>query len=340
MKILILRFSSIGDIVLTTPVIEATHKTIQEARIHYLTKKQFVPLLASNQNIEKIYSFERSTKEILPVLQAENYDVIIDLHNNIRTYRLKKKIKTKNYTFNKLNVQKWLLVNFKYQKMPDLHVVDRYFGAVKSLGVVNDGGKCRIIIDEADKINTVERWNIAPKSYLAVAIGAQFATKIMPTNRLIEILQKINYPIILLGGKNDIDRGKEIFTALQAHTHPIINAVGNHSLMQSASIVQQSKTILTHDTGLMHIASAFGIQIVSIWGNTVPQLGMYPYYPQNKEQYSIHQVENLSCRPCSKIGFKNCPKKHFNCMNLQNIEAIQQDINQRMLKVESNLISC
>jgi ADP-heptose:LPS heptosyltransferase len=76
----------------------------------------------------------------------------------------------------------------------------------------------------------------------------------------------------------------------------------------------------------MHIAACFNVSIVSVWGNTIPALGMYPYYPNHSEKYSMHQVEGLSCRPCSKIGFQTCPKKHFNCMHLQNTVAIAEDL--------------
>jgi ADP-heptose:LPS heptosyltransferase len=123
----------------------------------------------------------------------------------------------------------------------------------------------------------------------------------------------------------DNETAEKIIKALP--NQQIVNACGKFSLQQSASIVKQAAVLLTHDTGLMHIASAFQIPIVSVWGNTVPALGMYPYYPQNEKGFSIHEVSNLKCRPCSKIGFKTCPKKHFNCMNLQDAKAIADDVN-------------
>lgn len=330
MKILIVRFSSIGDIVLTTPVVRAIHEQLPAIEIHYITKKSFASLLAENPHISKLYTIEKSVSEIIDQLKAEKYDCVIDLHKNIRTLRLKQSLGAKSYAFDKLNFQKWLLVNFKLNKLPEIHIVDRYFGAVKAIGVKNDHKKCELTFNSSHVVNTKEAFDFDPKSYLAVAVGAQFATKTMPEEVLASILSSINHPIVLLGGPTDVERGKALEQTLKHHAYPVVNAIAAFSLLQSASIVAQAKTILTHDTGLMHIATAFEVPIVSVWGNTVPELGMYPYYPNNKELYSIHEVKNLSCRPCSKIGYKSCPKKHFNCMTLQNTDAIILDLTERM----------
>lgn len=330
MKILIVRFSSIGDIVLTTPIVKAVKEQLQHVEIHYLTKKSFASLLHDNPAISKIYTIEKSINEITNQLKVEKYDYIIDLHKNIRTLRLKIKLGVPNFSFDKLNIHKWLLVNFKINRMPHLHIVDRYFGAVEKLGVKNDGSHCNVMLNSKDVVDVKSTLNVTPKDYLAVAIGAQFATKTMPIELMTKILNPIDKPIVLLGGKTDCERGETLTKQLQTAGCTVINAVNQFSLMQSASIVAQAKAILTHDTGLMHIATAFDIPIISVWGNTVPDLGMYPYYPNNKELYAIHEVNNLACRPCSKIGFKACPKKHFNCMNLQDAQAITNDIRNRL----------
>lgn len=330
MKVLIVRFSSIGDIVLTTPIISAIHDQLSTVEIHFITKKSFASLLSENQKIKKLYTIQKSISEVLDDLKSEKYDLVIDLHKNIRTLRLKQSLGVKSYSFNKLNFQKWLLVNLKLNRMPNIHIVDRYFDAVKPLGIINKLNNCELIFNSSHTINIEKELNLSPKKYLAVAVGAQFATKTMPEKMIISILSKIDYPIILLGGPTDEKRGESLFEALKNEDKEIINAINKFSLLQSASIVAQAKTILTHDTGLMHIATTFNVPIVSIWGNTVPELGMYPYYPKNHEMYSIHEVKNLNCRPCSKIGYKECPKKHFNCMTLQNTDLIISDINNRI----------
>lgn len=329
MKILIVRFSSIGDIVLTTPVVRAVKQQLNTTEIHFITKKSFASLLAKNPHISKLYTIEKSVTEVLDELKAEKYDVVIDLHKNIRTLRLKQALGVKSYAFDKLNFQKWLLVNFKVDKLPNVHIVERYFEAVKEIGVVNDGKNCELFFDESAKVDTLKSFDLQPKSFVAVAVGAQFATKVMPEKLLIEVLKKVEHPIVLLGGPTDVERSRAIENGLQQHSQKVINAVNQFSLAQSASIVAQSQVLLTHDTGLMHIATCYNTPIVSVWGNTVPAFGMYPYYPSNPELLSIHEVLNLNCRPCSKIGYESCPKKHFNCMNLQDVAGIAQAVNQR-----------
>ena len=326
MKILLVRFSSIGDIVLTSPVIRCLKAQLNEVELHFLTKDKFQSILDTNPNLSKIYTIQKSYKEILPELKTENYDVIIDLHHNIRTLGLKLKLGVRNYSFPKMNVKKWVLVNFKINRMPKLHIVERYFLAVKHLGVKNDKLPCDFFLNPEDQVDIKALFGF--QDYIAFAIGAQFATKRMNLKKIIELIDTIDKPVILLGDQNDVTIANKICAHFP--TKQLEQACGKFSIRQSASILKQAKVILTHDTGLMHIASAFQKPIVSIWGNTVPSLGMYPYFPQQKDQFSIHEVENLSCRPCSKIGFKTCPKKHFKCMEEQNVSLISEDLKKRL----------
>ncbi len=128
--------------------------------------------------------------------------------------------------------------------------------------------------------------------------------------------------MILLGGKEDFEKGEQIQSAVGSRQSAILNACGKYNLNQSASLVKQAKKIITHDTGLMHIAAAFKKEIISVWGNTIPEFGMYPYYGKSQVLSLKSQVPNLSCRPCSKLGFSECPKKHFKCMNEINEKEI------------------
>lgn len=330
MKILFIRFSSIGDIVLTTPVVKATKRCFPQSEIHYLTKETYAQLLLNNSCITKVYQINQSVSEIKSQLKVEHYNVVIDLHKNIRTLRVKQFLKVKSYTFDKLNFNKWLLVNFKLDNMPKKHIVDRYFEAVANIGVSNLNEKCDLLLKREEVVDTFADFNLQAKSYLAVSMGAQFNTKVMPDNLMIDVLSKVNYPFVLLGGVKDVEKSERIEKILNNLGANVVNKVNAYNLMQSSSIVAQSKVLLCHDTGLMHIATAFDVPIVSVWGNTVPELGMYPFYPNNPSLYSIHEVKDLNCRPCSKIGFESCPKKHFNCMSLQDVDKIITDVNRRM----------
>lgn len=321
-KVLVIRFSSIGDIVLTSPVIRCLKAQLKGVELHVLTKKNYMSIYSANPNIDQLHLLGKNANLTIKQLKAEKFDYIIDLHKNLRTNKIKLLLKQKSYTFPKLNVQKWVKVNFKLNYLSENHIVDRYFEAVKPLGVKNDNQGLDYFIPKEEEINLEKKFKT--NKITAVAIGAKFATKSLPKEKFIEILSGISGTIVLLGGKEDFSLGAEIQNELA--DQKIINVCGELSLHKSASVVKQASVLLTHDTGMMHIASAFETPIVSIWGNTVPEFGMYPYRPQSKDSFTIHQVEGLSCRPCSKIGFQKCPKKHFNCMMKQDAKEIQDAI--------------
>ena len=304
LKILVVRFSSIGDIVLTTPVVRMLKKQLN-AQVHYLTKSSYVCLLKDNPYIDSVYQIENSINEIISDLKKENYDYVIDLHNNLRTQILKIRLAVPAKSFNKLNFEKFLITNFKLNRMPNTHIVDRYLETVKSIGVKNDNQGLDFFLSDNDKIDV----SIFPLDYIIFAIGGQHATKILPTEKIISIIKKINKPVLLVGGSEDFERGEVIIT----NTDKVVNTCGEYSILESASLVQQAKMIITHDTGMMHIAAAFKQKIYSVWGSTVPEFGMYPYL--ESEQSKRIEVKNLNCRPCSKIGYEKCPKGHFKCMN-------------------------
>jgi len=322
-KVLIVRFSSIGDIILTTPIVRAAKKQMADAEVHYLTKNNFTFLLEDNPYIDKIYSIEKDVSELKSELKAEQYDFVIDLHKNLRTKKLRLilGLGVETFSFSKLNIQKWLYTSFKINVMPNIHIVDRYFKAVESLGVTKDNLGLDFFIPKIDEVD-IDTFYI-PEQFIVYVVGGQFATKRLPTNKIIELLRKTEHTIVLLGGVTDLSVAKEVTIAC----NNVINLCGDLNFNQSASVLKQCNKVITHDTGLMHVAAAFNKQIITIWGNTTPDLGMYPYSPNNSKNYSIHQVENLKCRPCSKIGYNSCPKKHFNCMNQQNLDEIISQIN-------------
>ncbi len=311
-KVLIIRFSSIGDIVLTSPVIRCLKTQVKHIEIHFLTKKSFLSALNENPYLDKIHCLENSTKELIEDLKKENYDFIIDLHNNIRTKSVKIKLGKPAFSFKKLNIEKWLLVNLKINKMPEIHIVDRYLETIAPFGAVNDNKGLDYFIAKTDELEPKSLPPSHQNEYIAFVIGGQHATKRLPLEKIISICHKIEIPIILLGGKEDLAMAEKI--EAECGTEKIYNACDKYSLNQSAGIVKQAKKVITHDTGLMHIAAAFKKDILSVWGNTVPAFGMYPYLAG--ENSKITEVKNLSCRPCSKIGYDKCPKGHFKCMNL------------------------
>ncbi|MDB5269980.1 MAG: glycosyl transferase [Hymenobacter sp.] len=323
MKILVLRFSSIGDIVLTTPVVRALAQQVPGAEVHFATKPGYRSLLEPNPYITKIHCLTGSLGELVEALKAERFDYIIDLHNNLRTRLIKLRLGVKSSSFDKLNWQKWLLVNFKIDKLPRVHIVERYLAAAAPLGVKDDGRGLDYFIPAGQEVDLATLPASFQRGYVAVAIGAQHATKRLPLEKLVELCQKLTpRPIMLLGGPEDAAVAEAVVGAVSQHSpigpftqSPIANGCGRYSLHQSASLLRQADFVVSHDTGLMHIAAAFGKEIFSVWGNTVPAFGMYPY----RTEFKVLEVQGLSCRPCSKIGFAKCPQGHFKCMREQTL---------------------
>jgi heptosyltransferase-2 len=332
MKFLIIRFSSIGDIVLTTPVVRCLKIQLRDVKIHYLIKPQFRTVIEHNPYINKIHVLQDDWKKMIEELQEEKFDYIIDLHHNLRTLRVKKALGVPAYSFNKLNFEKFIFVKLKWNVMPELHIIDRYLRTVEPFGVFNDGDGMDYFVGPNDVVQQKDIPTSHHAGYISIVIGASFYTKKLPVNKLQELCTQIKHPIILLGGKQESIEGEEI-----SRIDPIkvYNACGKFSLNESVDLVRQSKLVISHDTGLMHIAAALKRPVIAIWGSTTPSFGMAPYYGKNylnkrSNPYENVQVLKLWCRPCTKIGRNECPQGHFKCMKNISIKEIVQAVNKRL----------
>ena len=310
-KILVIRFSSIGDIVLTSPVIRCLAAQLPGTEVHVLTRKANEGLFKTNPSVKKTFVYDKKLSEVIDLLRNENYDHIVDLHKNIRSFRVRFALRKPAGSFPKLNIQKYLLVRFKIKLMPEIHIVDRYFEAVKPLGVMNDGKGLDYFYSSPNQLNAGKLISGLQNGYYAIVIGGKHTTKIFPAEKVIEVCRLLDKPVVLLGGKEDESRGKMIADSLKTN---VFDVCGKLSLDESAEVLKHASAVLTNDTGLMHIAAAMHKPIVSVWGNTVPELGMYPYLPGEPQKSVIIENKEISCRPCSKIGFDACPKGHFDCM--------------------------
>ena len=326
-KYLIIRFSSIGDIVLTSPIIRCLKQQSKDVELHYLTKESHLSIIKDNPYIDKIHTIKKSVMPIIPELKEEKFDFIVDLHNSIRSTSTVLQLVRPFNSLKKLNIRKELYVATKINLMPHQHIVDRYFKVVESIGITNDGKGLDYFISPDEEIKMENLPETHRNGYIAFVIGGKHATKRLPDNKVISLCTKINKPIILLGGSENRESGELIKSMVGDN---IFNSCGLYSLNQSASIVKQAKQVIANDTGLMHISAAFNKPVISIWGNTVPAFGMSPYFPKGSENNSkIIEIKELHCRPCSKLGFEKCPKEHFKCMNLidekEVVSSIQWD---------------
>ena len=257
----------------------------------------------------------------------EEYDYIIDLHHNTKTLRVKNALKKKSFSFYKLNIQKYFYTAFKINMLPDVHIVDRYLKTVASFGVKNDGAGLDYFIAEQEKIKRQDIPASHTAGYIACVIGAAHGTKRWPIHKWKEFCTKMNHPIILLGGSEDRVNGDEIAAV---DTIKVYNACGKFKLNESADLVRNAKLVISNDTGLMHIAAAFKRPVISLWGNTVPAFGMYPYYGDAPVSDVIMQTNKLFCRPCSKIGYNKCPLGHFKCMEKIEVDEVVNKVRLRL----------
>jgi len=322
MKVLVIRFSSIGDIVLTTPVVRCLKKQLPNVQVHYLTKKSFRGLLETNPYVDKVHVLEDDINLVIEELKPEGFDCIIDLHHNLRTLRIKRALKkVEAISFNKLNFKKWLFTALKINRLPKVHIVDRYLATLQKFGVVNDNEGLDYFIPEKDVVPYTDIPASHHAGFIGIVIGAALNTKKLPIEKLKLLCANIQHPVILLGGPEDKRDGELI---AEVDKVKVYNACGKFNLNESADLVRKSKFVITHDTGLMHIAAALHKRVISVWGNTVPAFGMTAYYAKYDVKSAIYEVKGLGCRPCSKIGYNKCPLGHFKCMEQQDVDAMVQ----------------
>ncbi|MFN0203815.1 MAG: glycosyltransferase family 9 protein [Bacteroidia bacterium] len=311
-KILIIRFSSIGDIVLTTPVIRSIKKALPQCEIHYVTKIAFRDLLVPNPYVSKIHTLEKGDFwQLIKTLRAEKFDYVLDLHHNLRTFWFKTLLQVPSSSYNKKNLEKFAMV-FLGQKQQNLgHTVTRYGETLTGLGISLDKEGLDYFLPkglaEEVTLNAEKEGFTHLSEAIAVVLGAKFMTKKWLPEYFVSLLNQLQKPVVLIGGKEDISEAQFIANQL---TIPFYNAVGKTNLLASAALIQQANCVIAHDTGFMHISAALQKKIFVIWGSTAPVLGFTPY---QTEYYNL-EVKDLACRPCTKMGRNACPKGHFNCM--------------------------
>ena len=307
LKILVVRYSSIGDIGLTTPVLRILKNQLN-AEVHYLTKKEYSSILKNNPNINKLYSIENSILELRQHLQKEKYDYVIDLHNNLRSSLLiSLGFTVKRYV--KSNFKKFLFRNFGINLLKNKHVVDRYLDTISFLNVKNDGKGLEYYIDDQVSLD----FDLNQK-YIAWAIGGSQIQKQISANQITKISERLNFPIVLIGSEEEKSTGDLIEENCKELV--IKNFCGVLDLDQSALIVKHSFCLFSNDTGMMHIGAALNKKIVSFWGCTKPDMGFYPYVNEEK---SLLIVSPNSKRQCSKHG-DSCRYSKDGCIKLIEID--------------------
>lgn len=302
LRILVIRFSSLGDIVLTIPLLEALRAKYPDATIDFLTKAEYAPFIEKLGIVSAVHGLDTKTRRISEhlhrELRAKHYDHVLDLHNNIRSNKLRKDLAPSVHVVNKRTLKRWLLVKFKMNQLrsePD--IVGRYFEVAESLGIA-DTGKGAHIATRIQRAGTI-----------AFAPGAKHWNKRWPAENYIQLgqeLAKRGYKIVIFGSKEETALGDEIAAAIPN----AVNKCGTHALHELPEALAACALFIGNDSGLMHIAAATGIPTTAIFGPTVREFGFMP----RNENVTILEVQGLDCRPCTTIGLDHCPKGHFRCM--------------------------
>ncbi len=301
---------------MTSPVIRML-KQQTHATIHFLTKRRWLPLLQDNPHIDQLHILESS---IVDELKKEQFDHIVDLHKNLRTFILRFQLKSEYLSFRKLTLQKWLYLFTGIDFLKGSHVVDRYIEGISSLNIQNDGKGLEIYTDTYYKLPI----DAKHRKTITICMGGTYISKRVPFPLILPILADSVFRIILLGG-NDLPHHPNL-------PHDVLNLIGKTSLRESISIIRQSDLIISGDTGMMHIAAALKKPLIVVWGSTSPIFGMYPYFGalSNMSYVSIENNE-LECRPCSKYGRKSCPKGHMNCLKALHSSQLIKEIDNILL---------
>lgn len=325
MRLLFIRFSSIGDIVFTTPAIRCAKQQIPGVEIHFLTKASMKAVTEANPYIDHFHYFDKDLNATINGLKVFQFDYIIDLHKNLRSFQIQKALGVPSLSYKKLSLQKFVLTKLHLNYMPDRHIVERSIDALSNLGVVNDGKGLDYFIPKETTVPSNALPAAFQSGYIALVIGASYASKKLPVASLQALCHKIPYPIVLIGGREDQAEG----AAIEAiNPIKIFNACGKFNLHESAILVKHARTVIAHDTGFLYIACAFHKKTVAIWGATSPALQVEPYYPTTAGSFNKNDlyfnaiVPNLPCQPCSNYGTKQCPQGHFACMKKQDLQSI------------------
>ena len=319
-KILIIRLSSIGDILLSTPFVRQVRNQFRNAEIDYIIKDVFQDLIQFNPHINTIfplhlYAGNKTLKKLKRQLKNRSYDIVFDLHNNFRSNYLRRGINAKKCRSIKKNKFKQTILVYLKKNLYNniIPIPERYLRVAEDFDISDDGKGLELFWNEETKISTENKalkigLNLS-EPYLCLAPGAGFHTKRWPAENFEQLIghicREFNYHIVLLGGEED----KELGRFLSAKDS-VYDFTGKLTLVETGVVLSQGKALVSNDTGLMHMATAVNTPVLAIFGSTVQEFGFFPF---RGESLVLENAE-LSCRPCTHIGRKKCPQLHFDCM--------------------------
>lgn len=315
-KVLVIRLSAMGDLVVTTPVLRALHEQLA-AEVHLVTKAAFAPIVRHAPYLSKVHHWSRTVVEDL---EAEGFDLVVDLHGSIRSHLLRVRLGAPALGFRKRNFEKRLLAR-GIDLLGDEHLVNRYFRGLRAAGVQEDGRGLDYFVMPEELAEAGKHLAAFPEDFVAIVLGATHFTKRMPAGLVAALIAELGRPVVLLGGPDVVELANEAVGL--APGSETLDLCGALALRDSIAVLAKAEAVIAGDTGLMHVAAALRKPMVVVWGNTAPAIGMYPWYPREAAgRYRNAEVLGLGCRPCSRIGFAACPRGHFKCMHEQRSSRI------------------
>ena len=324
LKLLFIRFSSLGDILLTFPAISFLKYTYPDIIIHFVSKSQFQDILKLNQFIDEVILFDDkndSISKLKKIIKHNNYDYIIDLHNNIRSRILTLFLPFRLVRFKKHSIKKFLLVKTKINLLKNYpNIIKRYFLTFNKIVELDENNfdtyleTYKINVSDYEKFVDLEKLiQIDNNELIGFAPSAKHKTKILPLNKFAkigrELLTNHKIIIILFGSKDEFQYCEKLRFAIGSDR--CVNMAGKTNLIETSLLLNKCKLIIANDTGLMHLGDLLKVPLIAIFGSTVKELG---FFPSGKASFVVEN-KGLNCRPCSHIGLNECPKKHFKCMN-------------------------
>lgn len=313
-KILVVRLSSLGDVLLTVPVIRALARRYPHARIDFLTKPRFAPLIERHPALHQVRLIEKGDLRELSVLRSSirsEYDWVVDLHNNLRSRILTSCLNGPLVTrYQKYSFRRMLLVRFGLNFMKAVpSVPERYLASVGKEGVEEDGQGLEFFSDShaaEEAAGLVRQYGLQDKEVIALAPGARWLTKQWPVHRFVELVRLLPEKRFLVLG--DASETKAAM-ALESAGDRVVNLAGKTNLSVAGELLRRSKVLVSGDTGLMHLACAVQIPVVALFGSTCREFGFFPFRAK-----SLVLEKELSCRPCTAIGKNACKKGTLQCL--------------------------
>lgn len=346
-KTLVIRFSSIGDVVLTSPLLRVLRSRFPKSQIDFLTRKEYADLVRFNPNVNLTYEFDTSEgfaglRRMKKTLKEEGYDLVVDLHNSIRSRFVRSMRGVKAVVVDKRIPERTLLVKFKKNSYAGIvPVADRYLETLGEYGISSDGKGAELHLPDEVLFGVASR--VAKlhlnrfEHVLGICPFARHATKEWPAERYAEVGRRFVAEkagaVMIFGGKADVPRATALSAALRSHagSERVIDWTGELTLAESAAALQYCDVVVTNDSGLMHMAAAMQRRVVALFGSTVEEFGFFP--PRNTSV--VIEQKDLACRPCSHIGRDTCPEGHFRCMLDTSVESVWKAVLEMMDKADA-----